>query len=174
MERYPRVSRCLLSSGRLTCFLLSAQYPLEWVKGVQAKSTGSHKWKVLVDAAAYVHSQPLDLSAVPADFVSISFYKMFGYPTGVGALLIRTENVDLLDKVRQQVGCLHRAGGEGISKNVSNRLFACRIVCWRTVSPPGSAEGGVGAGQAVAASRDLDALILDGAFQNCRCLIAPG
>lgn len=75
------------------------KYPLKWVQAIQAKSTDSHEWKVLVDAAAYVPTQPLDLSATPADFVSISFYKMFGYPTGLGALLIRTENVDLLKKV---------------------------------------------------------------------------
>ncbi len=31
----------------------------------------------------------LDLNAVRPDFVCLSFYKMFGYPTGVGALLIR-------------------------------------------------------------------------------------
>ena len=31
----------------------------------------------------------LDLSEVKPDFVTVSFYKMFGYPTGVGCLLIR-------------------------------------------------------------------------------------
>src|SRR5262249_47520529 len=31
----------------------------------------------------------LDLSVTRADFVAISFYKMFGYPTGVGCLLAR-------------------------------------------------------------------------------------
>jgi selenocysteine lyase/cysteine desulfurase len=44
---------------------------------------------VLLDAAAYVPSSRLDLSVVKPDFVTISFYKMFGYPTGIGALLIR-------------------------------------------------------------------------------------
>jgi len=44
---------------------------------------------VLLDAAAYVPTNRLDLSVVKPDFVTISFYKMFGYPTGVGALLIR-------------------------------------------------------------------------------------
>jgi selenocysteine lyase/cysteine desulfurase len=31
----------------------------------------------------------LDLSVVKPDFVPISFYKMFGYPTGIGALIAR-------------------------------------------------------------------------------------
>ena len=44
---------------------------------------------MLLDAAAFVPTNRLDLTAVQPDFVTISFYKMFGYPTGVGALLIR-------------------------------------------------------------------------------------
>jgi selenocysteine lyase/cysteine desulfurase len=46
-------------------------------------------WDVLLDAAAYVPTNRLDLGQVKPDFVSVSFYKMFGYPTGVGCLLIR-------------------------------------------------------------------------------------
>jgi selenocysteine lyase/cysteine desulfurase len=46
-------------------------------------------WHVLLDAAAFVPTNRLDLTAVKPDFVSVSFYKMFGYPTGVGALLVR-------------------------------------------------------------------------------------
>lgn len=52
----------------------------------EARSKG---WDVLLDAAAFVPTGRLDLAAVQPDFVSLSFYKMFGYPTGVGALLIR-------------------------------------------------------------------------------------
>jgi molybdenum cofactor sulfurtransferase len=46
-------------------------------------------WDVLLDAAAHVSTHRLNLREVRADFVSISFYKMFGYPTGVGCLLVR-------------------------------------------------------------------------------------
>ena len=48
-----------------------------------------HGWHVLLDSAAFAPTHALDLSAVRPDFVSVSFYKMFGYPTGVGALLAR-------------------------------------------------------------------------------------
>jgi selenocysteine lyase/cysteine desulfurase len=48
-------------------------------------------WDVLLDAAAFVPTNRLDLAAVQPDFVTLSFYKMFGYPTGVGALLIRRQ-----------------------------------------------------------------------------------
>ena len=60
------------------------QHPLEIVR--EAKAAG---WDVLLDAAAFTPSNRLDLAAVKPDFVSVSFYKMFGYPTGVGCLLMR-------------------------------------------------------------------------------------
>eukprot|EP00878_Enallax_costatus_P026190 GHUV01028075.1.p1 GENE.GHUV01028075.1~~GHUV01028075.1.p1 ORF type:complete len:310 (+),score=81.90 GHUV01028075.1:356-1285(+) len=74
-------------------------YPWEWVSKVQAKSTSRHKWLVIADAAAYVPTHPLDLSTVHPDFLTISFYKMFGYPTGLGALIVRKESLALLHKV---------------------------------------------------------------------------
>ena len=52
----------------------------------QAQSKG---FDVLLDAAAFVPTSNLDLGFVKPEFVAISFYKMFGYPTGIGALLIR-------------------------------------------------------------------------------------
>ena len=43
-----------------------------------------------VDAAAVVAHAPLRLKDMPSiDFVSLSFYKILGYPTGLGALLVR-------------------------------------------------------------------------------------
>lgn len=62
----------------------SVKHPLAWIEKAHA-----HGWDVLLDAAAFVPTSPLDLSRVKPDFVPISFYKMFGYPTGVGALLAR-------------------------------------------------------------------------------------
>lgn len=46
---------------------------------------------VLLDCAAFVPSHALSLRACPADFAVLSFYKLFGYPTGVGALVMRRE-----------------------------------------------------------------------------------
>jgi selenocysteine lyase/cysteine desulfurase len=71
----------------------SVQHPLEWIE--QAHALG---WDVLLDAAAFVPTNPLDLSVVHPDFVPISFYKMFGYPTGLGALIARKEAVAKLHK----------------------------------------------------------------------------
>ena len=41
-----------------------------------------NRFKVLLDAAAFVSTSPLDLTKNDPDFVTISFYKIFGYPTG--------------------------------------------------------------------------------------------
>ncbi len=62
------------------------QHPLEWIESAHA-----HGWDVLLDAAAFVPTNPLDLASVHPDFVPVSFYKMFGYPTGIGALIARKE-----------------------------------------------------------------------------------
>jgi selenocysteine lyase/cysteine desulfurase len=62
------------------------QHPLEWIETAHARG-----WDVLLDAAAFVPTNPLNLSEVKPDFVPISFYKMFGYPTGIGALIARKE-----------------------------------------------------------------------------------
>lgn len=67
------------------------KHPLEWVEVARAAG-----YDVLLDAAAYVPTNPLDLSAVRPDYTVLSFYKMFGYPTGVGALIVRKEALEKL------------------------------------------------------------------------------
>lgn len=60
------------------------KHPLDLIPRAQAQG-----WDVLLDAAAFAPTNRLDLSHWRPDFVSLSFYKIFGYPTGVGALLAR-------------------------------------------------------------------------------------
>ncbi len=67
------------------------QHPLDLV--ATARDRG---WHVLLDAAAFVPTNRLDLRVVTPDFVALSFYKMFGYPTGVGCLLIRNATLGRL------------------------------------------------------------------------------
>ncbi len=87
-----------------------AKHPLE------AVGTGHDRgYDVLLDAAAFVPTNRLSLRRVPADFVVVSFYKMFGFPTGVGALLFR----------RAAAARLHRpwfAGGTVRFASAQNRL----------------------------------------------------
>ena len=69
------------------------QHSLEWID--VAHKNG---WDVMLDAAAFVPTNRLDLSRYKPDFVPLSFYKMFGYPTGVGALIARREALEKLDR----------------------------------------------------------------------------
>jgi selenocysteine lyase/cysteine desulfurase len=62
------------------------QHSLDWIQMAH-----EHGYDVLLDAAAYVPSSRLDLSVVKPDFVPVSWYKVFGYPTGVGCLIARRE-----------------------------------------------------------------------------------
>lgn len=79
------------------------KYPLSYVAGIQARRLYpacdfKGRWFVLLDAAAHVSCSPLDLQECLADFIPISFYKMFGFPTGLGALLIRNDTAAILKK----------------------------------------------------------------------------
>ncbi|HEV7593902.1 MAG TPA: aminotransferase class V-fold PLP-dependent enzyme, partial [Gemmatimonadaceae bacterium] len=69
------------------------KHPLSLVR--HAQSLG---YQVLIDAAAYVPTSPLSLRSVPADFVALSFYKVFGFPTGVGALVARRDCLSRLTR----------------------------------------------------------------------------
>ena len=60
------------------------RHPLEWIPAAQARG-----WDVLLDASAFVPTSRLDLSRWHPDFVAVSWYKAFGYPTGVGSLIVR-------------------------------------------------------------------------------------
>lgn len=62
----------------------AVQHPLAWIE--RARDRG---WDVLLDAAAFAPSNRLDLALWKPDFVALSFYKIFGYPTGLGALIAR-------------------------------------------------------------------------------------
>jgi len=71
----------------------SVKHPLEWIEKAHAKG-----WDVLLDAAAFAPTNPLDLSSWKPDFVPLSFYKIFGYPTGLGALLVRRQALRKLQR----------------------------------------------------------------------------
>uniref|UniRef100_H2ZFT9 Aminotransferase class V domain-containing protein n=1 Tax=Ciona savignyi TaxID=51511 RepID=H2ZFT9_CIOSA len=83
------------------------KYPLNWIQNVKKGAIGSllsktdvkSTWFTLLDAAAFVATSNLDLGEYPADFVTVSFYKIFGFPTGIGALLVRNKAAPKLDKI---------------------------------------------------------------------------
>ncbi|MDH5608896.1 MAG: aminotransferase class V-fold PLP-dependent enzyme [Cyclobacteriaceae bacterium] len=69
------------------------KHDLAWIGEAQKEG-----WDVLLDASAFVPTSRLDLSVYKPEFVSMSFYKMFGYPTGLGALLVRKDVFPKLKK----------------------------------------------------------------------------
>ncbi|KAI6778568.1 Molybdenum cofactor sulfurase [Emericellopsis cladophorae] len=69
------------------------QHPLSWVSLAQSRG-----YKVLLDAAAYLPTTPLDLSRCKPDFVILSWYKVFGFPTGVGCLIARHDTLTTLER----------------------------------------------------------------------------
>jgi len=71
----------------------SVIHPLEWIE--RAHACG---WDVLLDAAAFAPTNRLDLTKYKPDFVALSFYKIFGYPTGVGTLLARRDALKKLHR----------------------------------------------------------------------------
>ncbi|WQF82092.1 Putative aminotransferase class V domain, pyridoxal phosphate-dependent transferase, major [Colletotrichum destructivum] len=65
------------------------RHPLSWVSLAQQQG-----YDVLLDAAAYLPTSRLDLSpssGARPEFVIVSWYKLFGYPTGVGCLVVRRD-----------------------------------------------------------------------------------
>lgn len=96
------------------CNYSGIKYSLDWIKKVQSgrvfqkkgygkneshKLMSFRKWRVLLDAAKFASTSKLDLSKYKPDFVTISFYKLFGFPSGLGALLVRRDAAKILNKV---------------------------------------------------------------------------
>ncbi|RDA84593.1 hypothetical protein CP532_1096 [Ophiocordyceps camponoti-leonardi (nom. inval.)] len=93
---------CGLSLGRSrrNLFAYPAQsnfsgvrHPLSWIHTAQQRG-----YDVLLDAAAYIPTGRLDLSSVKPEFVAVSWYKVFGLPTGVGCLVARRDALARLDR----------------------------------------------------------------------------
>ncbi|KAJ2952233.1 hypothetical protein O0L34_g4509 [Tuta absoluta] len=86
------------------------KYPLHAIQSIKDGSLNSYikkhlckmnsNWFVLLDAASFVATSKLDLSKYKPDFITFSFYKIFGYPTGLGALLVKNTSAHVLSQKR--------------------------------------------------------------------------
>ncbi|HXS94228.1 MAG TPA: aminotransferase class V-fold PLP-dependent enzyme [Candidatus Limnocylindrales bacterium] len=133
-EFLPAVRRPSLLAYPAQSNFSGVQHPLGWIGLAQR-----HGYRVLLDAAAFVPANPLSLAEFPADFVALSFYKMFGYPTGVGALVAKREALVELRRSYFAGGTVQfasvqnelvrrRDGGEGFEDGTPNFL-AMPAVC---------------------------------------------
>lgn len=107
--------RAALAGGRRGLFgypaqsnFTGAQHPMEWIELAH-----EHGYDVLLDAAAYVPTNRLDLGLVHPDFVAVSWYKVFGYPTGVGCLLARREALARLRRPWFAGGTIQAVSAQG-------------------------------------------------------------
>eukprot|EP00887_Chlorella_sp_A99_P004517 scaffold34.g4517.t1 len=101
-------------------------------RGAGALPLPPGRWRVLLDAAKACGTAPPDLAAFPADFVALSFYKIFGWPTGLGALLVRREALD---------ACLRRqyfGGGTVLAASAEEPFAVLRpgAAGWEDGTPP--------------------------------------
>lgn len=67
------------------------RHELQWIEHAQQRGA-----RVLCDAAAFVPQAILDCSLHQPDFLAVSFYKIFGYPTGAGCLLVKRSALGML------------------------------------------------------------------------------
>jgi selenocysteine lyase/cysteine desulfurase len=67
------------------------RHPLGWID-----SAHQHGYDVLLDAASYAPANRIDLSEIHPEYLTVSWYKVFGYPTGVGCLVARHEALEQL------------------------------------------------------------------------------
>jgi molybdenum cofactor sulfurtransferase len=131
------------------------KHPLDLVEKAQSKG-----WSVLLDAAAFVPTSSLDLKAVRPDFVTISFYKMFGYPTGVGALLVHKAALAKLKRPWFAGGTVNFASVQGQAHVLSPNEAAFEDGTLNYLSIP-AVEIGL---------RHLQAIGIDVIAERVRCL----
>ncbi|WCJ37029.1 Molybdenum cofactor sulfurase [Euphorbia peplus] len=106
LEREPIGNAYNLFAFPSECNFSGSRFSLDMVNHIKENSEeilggsqfGKGRWMVLIDAAKGSTTQPPDLLKYPADFVVISFYKLFGYPTGLGALIVRNDAARILKK----------------------------------------------------------------------------
>lgn len=84
------------------CNFNGYKYPLTAIEAIQTRNNSidietSNRY-VCLDAASFVSTNYLDLSEWRPDFVCISFYKIFGYPCGLGALIVSRRAEKVLKK----------------------------------------------------------------------------
>jgi selenocysteine lyase/cysteine desulfurase len=128
--------RAVLASRRQrgsSLFALPAQSNFSGVKHplsliAEAQRLG---YRVLLDAAAFVPANAISLRELSPDFLTLSIYKLFGFPAGVGALVARREALAELERpwfaggTVEWVSTIHRAhrlrdGVEGFEDGTPN------------------------------------------------------
>ncbi|KAJ1967104.1 hypothetical protein H4R34_006429, partial [Dimargaris verticillata] len=100
----PPTSPAHLVAYPAQCNFSGTRFPFTWSSAIRRcvanETVPTGRWVTLLDAASYVTTASLDLSSSKdsADLIVMSFYKVFGFPTGLGALLVKNSVAPLLTK----------------------------------------------------------------------------
>eukprot|EP00945_MAST-04E_sp_MAST-4E-sp1_P006276 g6276.t1 len=100
-EAYRRAGRAAISPNGGVLFAFPGECNFSGVRPnlawLHSRSKKARNVWVLLDAAKYAATTPLDLKELSlVDFVTVSFYKIFGYPSGLGALIVRNDAIKVL------------------------------------------------------------------------------
>ena len=131
------------------------QHPPDLVD--EARQAG---WAVLLDATAFVPTNRFDVARIRPDFAAVSFYKMMGFPTGVGCLLMRREHLRWLTRPWFSGGTVTIASvqGDGYYLRPDEGAFEDGTVDYLNI--PAVATG----------LRHIDGVGLDAIHRRVRCL----
>jgi molybdenum cofactor sulfurtransferase len=83
------------------CNFSGRKFPMtiiDYFQNSKILNQSGKNWKVLLDASSFVSTSKLDLKKCTPDFVVLSFYKIFGFPTGIGALIVKNDSIGTLKK----------------------------------------------------------------------------
>ncbi|GKY91473.1 hypothetical protein MPSEU_000119600 [Mayamaea pseudoterrestris] len=86
------------------------------VANLRALSIDGHCVTILMDIAKAASTGPVNLRQLDADLACVSFYKLFGEPTGVGCLLVKQTAVETVvgeDTASTELGQVRRYFGGG-------------------------------------------------------------
>mmetsp|Transcript_12788 Transcript_12788/g.51328 ORF Transcript_12788/g.51328 Transcript_12788/m.51328 type:complete len:626 (-) Transcript_12788:69-1946(-) len=66
--------------------------------GEMVRTAHENGWDVMLDIAAMAPTSGINMSEIGAEFACVSFYKMFGYPSGIGALVAKKSALQKLER----------------------------------------------------------------------------
>ncbi|KAJ7226007.1 molybdenum cofactor sulfurase [Mycena pura] len=100
MLEYPQDDEYLTLFGYAAqCNATGARLGLQYSKLLKQRRPDSC---VLLDASAYLSTAVLELRSIPPafapDFIACSFYKIVGYPTGLGCLVVKRSSASFLQR----------------------------------------------------------------------------
>ncbi|CAF0712368.1 unnamed protein product [Brachionus calyciflorus] len=79
---------------------------------------------ICVDTASFTSTSYLNLDLYKPDFLVVSFYKIFGFPTGIGALIVRKTN-----EIKNCLNCKKYFGGGTVSVALIDDNKVCMKNC---------------------------------------------